>query len=92
MGYFDYLDYTDMSRDPTKYFEKKKVINFDIIHHECRGDPLKGTYEGYQTVKAKNLKNYPKPEKKELVEGVMRNIKRKDLFVEKEVVKNHFKL
>ena len=23
MGCFDYLNYTDMSRDPTKYFEKK---------------------------------------------------------------------
>ena len=46
MGHFDYLDYADMSRDPTKYFEKK-VINFDIIHHECQGYPLKGIYEGY---------------------------------------------
>ena len=23
MGYFDYLDYTDLSKDPTKYFKKK---------------------------------------------------------------------
>ena len=91
MGYFNFLDYTDMSRDPAKYFEKKKVINFDIIHHKCRGDPLKETYEGYQTVKTKDLKNYPNPEKKEVVGGVIRNIKRRDLFVEKEVVNNHFK-
>ena len=68
MGYFDYLDYTDMSRDPAKYFEKKD-INFDIIHRECRGDPLKGTYEGYQTVKTKDLKNSPKPEKKRSSSG-----------------------
>ena len=67
MGYSDYLDYTDVSRDPAKYFEKKKVINFDIIHHECQGDPLKGTSEGYQTVKTKDLKNCPEPEKKEVV-------------------------
>ena len=51
---------------------------------------MKGTYEGYQTIKAKDLKNYLRPEKKELVGGVIRNIKRKDLFVEKEVVSNHF--
>ena len=89
MGYFDFLDYTDMLRDPAKYFEKQKAINFDIIHHECRADPLKGTYEGYQTVKTKDLTNYPKPEKKEGVGGVIRNIKRKDLFVEKEVANNH---
>ena len=49
MGYFDYLDYQEMSNQPTKYFEQKKVINFDIIHHESRGDPLQGSYKGYQT-------------------------------------------
>ena len=52
---------------------------------------MKETYEGYRTVKTKDLKNYPKPEKKEVVGGVIRNIKRRDLFVEKEVVNNHFK-
>ena len=24
MGYFDYLDYQDMSKQPTKYFEQKR--------------------------------------------------------------------
>lgn len=33
--------------------KKKKVTNFDIIHHELRGDPLEGTNESYQTVKKK---------------------------------------
>ena len=55
MGYFDYLDYQDMLREPTKYFRDKKVINFDIIHHECKGDPLQANYQGYQTVKASDL-------------------------------------
>lgn len=49
MGYFDYLDYQDMSKEPTEYFKNKKVVNFDIIHHECRGDPLNGSYKDYQT-------------------------------------------
>ena len=30
--------------------------NFDIIHHEARGDKLDGPYEGYQTVKNNDLK------------------------------------
>lgn len=55
MGYFDYLDNQEMSKQPTKYFEKKKIINFDIIHHELRSDPLEGTYERYQTVKKKRI-------------------------------------
>ena len=37
--YFDYLDYKDMSDDPDNYFKNKKVINFNIIHNQCRGDP-----------------------------------------------------
>ena len=45
MGYFNYCEYTDMSKNPTKYFEEKKVVNFDIIHHECRGDSLQGSYK-----------------------------------------------
>ena len=56
MGYFDYLDNQEMSKQPTKYFEKKKIINFDIIHHELRSDPLEGTYERYQTVKKKRFR------------------------------------
>ena len=34
--YFDYCEYSEMAKDPTKYFDQKKMINFDIIHHECR--------------------------------------------------------
>ena len=56
MDYFDYLDNQEMSKQPTKYFEKKKIINFDIIHHEWRSDPLEGTYERYQTVKKKGFR------------------------------------
>ena len=62
MGYFDYLNYQDMSKQPTKYLEQKKVINFDIIHHKSRGDPLQGSYEGYQTVMLKDLEKYPAPD------------------------------
>ena len=64
MRYFDYVDYQDMSKDPTRYFEKKTVINFDIIHYESRGDPLEGSYKSYQTVNKKDLEKYPAPDKK----------------------------
>lgn len=37
--------------------KKKKVVNFDIIHHECRGDPLHRSYKDYQTVNNKDLQN-----------------------------------
>ena len=63
MEYFDYCKNIEMAKDVTKYFEQKKVVNFDIIHHECRGDPLQGSYKNYQTVYNKDIKEYPENEK-----------------------------
>ena len=39
--YFNHLKYKEMTDYLDFYFKKKKVINFDMIHHQCRGDPLK---------------------------------------------------
>ena len=36
--------YGKFSKDSDKWFSTVKVINFDIINHECRGDPLEGSY------------------------------------------------
>lgn len=91
MRYFDYCDYSDTSKNPTKYFDQKKVVNFNIIHHECRGDPLEGSYNNYQTVKESDLKNYPKNEKEEAIGGLIRYFDRKDLFVENNIVTDYFK-
>ena len=90
MGYFDYLDFQDMSKQPTKYFEQIKVINFDIIHDESRGDSLQGSYKGYQTVRKRDLEKSPTSEKEKAISGLVRNIKRDDLYMEKHVIKDHF--
>ena len=79
-----------MAKDPTKYFDQKKMINFDIIHHECRGDPLQGSYKNYQTVHNDDIKKYPENEKKDVLGGLIRNLNRKDLFVEEKVVNELF--
>ena len=91
MAYFDHLDYKEMSDNPTKYFHDKKVINFDIIHHECRGDKLSNSYKHYKTVKANDLKNYPDKDKKETLSGVFRNVNRDDLWVQRDLMLDYFK-
>lgn len=68
MEYFNYCEYSEMTKDPTKYFEQKMVVNFDIIHHECRGDLLQGSCKNYQTVYSKDIKEYPENEKKRCCE------------------------
>ena len=40
-----------MLEDPTSYFYRKKVVNFDMINHECLGEPLEGSYKDCKTVK-----------------------------------------
>lgn len=63
MEYFDFCDYREMTEDPTKHFEQKQVVNFDITQHECRGDPLQSSYKDYKTISVKDIKKYPNCEK-----------------------------
>ena len=40
MTYFDDLSYEEFTSDTDGYFQNARVINFDMIHHECCGTPL----------------------------------------------------
>ena len=40
MPYIDDLKYNEFIESIDENFQKAKIINFDIIHHECRGDHL----------------------------------------------------
>ena len=59
MAYFSYKDYKDMADNPTQYFDTKHVVNFDIIHHECRGDKLKKACKEHNTVNEDDFKITP---------------------------------
>ena len=39
VSYYDRLKHKDMTDDPHYYYKNVKVINFDIIHHKCDGNP-----------------------------------------------------
>ena len=38
------MKYDEFSEDSERRFSAVKVIDFDIFNHECRGDPLQGSY------------------------------------------------
>ena len=76
--YIDWLRYSEMSDKPDEYFNKKKVIHFGIIHHECRGDSLKKIYQEHKPVKKSDFNEFPADEKTKTVSSVIRNIKRHD--------------
>ena len=67
MSYTAYLKYKDMHDDPDSYFKNVRVVNFDIINQECRGDKLAGTYKDYKRMKNEHLTNYPKEEAKRVL-------------------------
>ena len=91
MRYRDWIKYKEMSDSPDKYFKRKNVVNFDIIHHKCRGDPLQKTHQEHQTVSNDDLKNHPKKEKDKAVSAICRNAKRDDLWIKRDFITEHFK-
>ena len=81
-----------MLEDPTSYFYREKVVNFDMINHECRGEPLEGSYKDYKTVKNSDFENFPKNEKKKKVlSGIFRNVNRDNLRIKRDLMIEYFK-
>ena len=39
--------YENINKNKKQYFEVAKVINFDMIHNECRGTPLDNSVKYY---------------------------------------------
>lgn len=91
MTYFDYINYNEMADILTKYFRDKRVVNFDIIYHECRGDKLDKSYKHYKTINQKELKKYPENEKNKVLSEGFRSIKRDDLWIQRDLMLEYFK-
>ena len=60
MMWFDQGKFQDLLRDIDKDFSVTKVINFDIIHRESRGEVVpKEPLRQSQTVNEKRVCHYP---------------------------------
>ena len=78
----DALKREELLKDTDSHFKTAQVVNFDIIHHECRGDPLQGSYKEYQTVNKKDIDKYSSNSKKKIMNSAIR-CDRKDVFIKK---------
>ena len=87
--YFDQLKYKEFKKDRDAYINETKITNFDIIHHECRGDKLEKTIKEHNTIKKEKLKQLPPSEKYAAVAACFRS-SNKNIVVEKSVAKEHF--
>ena len=77
----DFLENTD------EHFKQRKIVYFDIINNNKLDEK---TLRQYQTVDCKTIKTYPLQHQNNIMSSVFRNIKRKDMHVPKESVKEHF--
>ena len=88
--YIDTLKCEEFLKETDSHFKTVQVVNFDIIHHECRGDLLQGSYKEYQTINKKDMDKYSSNSKKKIVNSAIRS-DRKEVFIDKKVTLDHFK-
>ena len=93
LTYLDDLKFEKFMENPDQSLRNTKIVNFDIIHHECRGDKLDKSYDYYQTVFKKNFRNYSKTDKKTVLSSALRNQNKlqQSIYFEKDLIVSHFK-
>ena len=92
LGYtLDKDKYQKIINNPHYHFTNSYITNFDIIHHKCRGDNLEFTEEYYKTIHENNVNQEIKQndEKDRFVAEAI-NSERKDVFLNKNLVIQHF--
>ena len=77
----DFLENTD------EHFKQRKAVNFDIINYNKLDEK---TLRQYETIDCKAINTYPLQHQNNIMSSVFQNIKRKDMHVPKESVKEHF--
>ena len=85
------MTFNEIVNDPDYHFDNCFITNFDLIHHQCRGDELSYSKKHYETISNKKIKE-------EIVSDDVRNrfvssairSERKDVTIEKQVFKEHF--
>ena len=79
--------YEKINKNKEEYFKNAKIVNFDIINHECRQDPLKNSVEYYQTIKEEDLQYARKSDEEQFISTAIKN----DVEVDRDVIIKHFK-
>ena len=87
--YFQQREYQEFKKNRDAYINETKILNFDIIHHVCRGDKLEKTIKEHNTVKKERLKQMPPSEKYAAVAPCFRS-SNKNIIVERSIAKEHF--
>ena len=82
--------YEKINENKEEYFENARIVNFDIINHECRQDPLKNSVQYYQTIKEEDLKCARKSDHEKFIRAAIKS-ERNDVNVARDVMVKHFR-
>ena len=82
LTYIDQSKHEHFTKDLDGYLKKAEVVNFDIIHNQCRGTCSQSSDKHYQTVRTSDVKKMLQKERKKAVGAYLRS-ERKDLGVKK---------
>ena len=74
-----------------EHFKNCYITNFDLIHHECRGDKLDHSTKFYETVFHNQMnENLNEEDREKFCTSAIKS-ERSDLHLEKKVINEHFK-
>ena len=89
MSYIDALKCEQFQDDSQGHFERTKLINFDMIHAQARGESLdKKSEDLYKTVRERDIQGYT--DRDSIVSSAIRS-RRKDLHLVSRLIVKHFK-
>lgn len=85
------MTFNEIINNTDYHFENSYITNFDLIHHNCMGDPLKYTKKYYETISYEKLNNeiISKEDRASFISSAIKS-ERKDVFIEKKIFKEHF--
>ena len=84
------MTFEEVVNNPKEHFVNVYIKNFDLIHHQSRGDALNYSEKFYKTISISQLKQIDYPNSYQFVAAAIRS-EREDVYLEKAVLKKHFK-
>ena len=85
------MTFTKIVNDPDYHFKNSYITNFDLIHHECRGDDLSHTRKYYETIYKKDINEQIDSNdcRYRFISSAIKS-QRKDVSFEKGIFNEHF--
>ena len=85
------MKYNNIVKDFDFHFENCYMTNFDLIHHECRGDKLQFSRKFYETIFYDSVKkNLDEINQERFLSSAIKS-ERSNVNIEKKLIIEHFK-